>query len=142
MSNKELRKFDTWATRDLDSGKLEYSNFIHPLCDYSYANYMRSKQIIGGEYRRWDNWQKWIPEESLFDSLIRHIETLKLLKKWFIVVETKKDWVVDWIVTNKIKAEHLDQIDSFDVKDLETELNAIRFNAEALKLSILTNTND
>ena len=34
------RNFDTGATRDTSSGKLEYFGFMHPLCDFSYANYM------------------------------------------------------------------------------------------------------
>lgn len=139
MWKEKLRKFDTWATRDISTGKLEYSNYIHPLCDYSFSAYMRSKQIIWDEYRRGDNWQKWIPAESLFDSLIRHTETLKLLRKWYMVIETRKDWVIDWIVTWKTFDFDISDVDDYDIKDIETELNAIRFNSEALKLSIIKN---
>jgi hypothetical protein len=40
------REFDTGATRDTDNGKLEYSRYINPLADYSFAEYMKSKQVI------------------------------------------------------------------------------------------------
>lgn len=129
---KDHREFKTGATRDSDTGKLEYSNFIHPLNDYSFAKYMQTKQIIGGEYRKWDNWQKWIPFESLFESLVRHTEILKLLKKWYKVFEYKENWVVKLVVNPKeilLKAEE---------KTMENELNAIKFNSEAMKLQILT----
>lgn len=135
-----MRTFDTGATRDNNNGKLEYSNFIHPLADYSFAEYMKSKQIIWGEYRRWDNWQKGIPEESLYESLIRHIETLKLLKKWYKVVELSYENNTNWIVTEgNIEWEKYTPWAKIDVKDIETELNAIRFNSEAMKLYYLDN---
>lgn len=131
------RTFDTGATRDIDDWKLEYSRYIHPLADYSFAEYMKSKQIIWWEYRRWDNWQKWIPPESLFDSLIRHIEIVKLLYKGYNIIEVSKDWKIDLIVENKLTEINLDMYDRFDIKNLEQELNAVRFNSEALKLNII-----
>lgn len=132
------RTFDTGATRDLATWKLEYSNYIHPLADFSFAEYMQSKQTIGGEYRRGDNRQKWIPPESLFDSLIRHIEIVKLLRKWLIVIETKKDWVVELVILhNPYHLKDPNDYDFWEQKDMVQELNAIRFNSEALKLSIL-----
>ena len=129
---KTHRIFDTGATRDSNQGKLEYSNYIHPFADYSFAEYMKSKQLIGWEYRRWDNRQKGIPPESLLESLVRHIEILKLLTKGYTVVETQgtawtKMYVYKW--DDKIVWDH---------KDMISELNAIRFNAEALKLYYLT----
>ena len=127
------RTFDTGATRDSDQWKLEYSRYIHPLADYSFARYMQSKQIIWGEYRRGDNWQKKIPEESLFDSLVRHIEILKLLKKWHRVDEIKNE---DWTTDLLLDLESNDWI-CWDRKTIEGELNAIRFNSEALKLYYL-----
>ena len=133
------RTFETGATRDIDDGKLEYSRYINPLCDYSFAEYMKSKQIIWWEYRRWDNWQKWIPPESLFDSLVRHVEIVKLLYKWYNVIETKKDWHIELHILKQDEKMNLDWYDFFDIKYLEQELNAIRFNSEALKLNILNN---
>ena len=133
---ENFRTFDSGATRDAADGKLEYGNYIHPLNDYSFANYMKWKQIIGGEYRRGDNWQKGIPDESLFDSLIRHIEILKLLRKGHKVIEIKVkgkiDLIIDW--------EAPENAEVFE-KNIIDELNAIRFNSEALKLFYLTQNN-
>lgn len=129
------RTFDTGATRDSDTGKLEYSRYINPLADYSFAEYMKSKQIIGGEYRRGDNRQKWIPTESLFDSLVRHIEIVKLLRKWHNVIEAKFRWEVMLFIDKY--PEEAYWYENIDEKSMVNELNAIRFNSEALKLSIL-----
>ena len=133
-----FRKFDTWASRDLANGKLERSNYSHPLCDYSFANYMKSKQIIGGEYRRWDNWQKWMPSDVLFESLIRHTNELRLLYKWYRLFETKTDWVIDMIILPKNTVFNEDEFDFCEEKTIEMVLNAIKFNSEALKLNVLS----
>ena len=140
MDKPTHRIFDSWATRDSDTGKLEYSRYINPLADYSFAEYMKSKQTIGGEYRRGDNRQKWIPPESLFDSLIRHIEIVKLLRKWHTVTEIKKDWVISLYVDSPEKIPY--EYETYDKKYMVQELNAIRFNSEALKLSILQSKED
>lgn len=133
-----FRTFDSWASRDLATWKLEWQNYSHPLNDYSFANYMKSKQIIGGEYRRWDNRQKWLWRNSLFESLVRHIEVLKLLYKWFRVFETKTDGVIDLIVLQKWQIFDEDSFDFCEEKIIENELNAIRFNGEWLKLDYLS----
>lgn len=135
------REFDTWATRDKADGKLEYANFINPLCDYNFAEYMKTKQIIGWQYRRWDNRQKWIPHESLFDSLVRHTEILKLIYKWYDVYECLLNGeVVMWVFHSWTAYEVPSQwYASVIKKDIISELNAIRFNSEALKLHYLNN---
>ena len=141
-ATESFRKFDTWATRDSWQGKLEYSNYINPLCDFSFAEYMKSKQIIWWEYRSWDNWQKWIPYKSLFEWLVRHTEILKLLYAWHHVVEHKFKWdtnlqvlrnssEVDWFILSLHWKEGVSDI---QIKTIETELNAIRFNGEGMKL--------
>lgn len=122
---------DTWATRDSAIGKLEYSKFINPQCDYSFAKYMKTKQLINGEYRPWDNWQKWLWFMNCFESFVRHTEILKLLVGWNKVYEYKQDWEIILEVNPK-------EVDpSWEEKQLETELNALRFNSEAMKLEIL-----
>lgn len=135
---KTFRTMETWATRDNNSWKLEYQNYINPLCDYSFAQYMKWKQIIWWEYRRGDNRQKWLWKESLFESLVRHIEVLKLLYKWYRVFEVKKDWVADLIVLEKNTIFDEKSFDFCEEKNIITECNAIRFNSEALKLDILS----
>lgn len=134
---EKFRTFPSWSTRDTSNWKLEYANYIHPLADYDYAEYMKSKQIIGWQYRRWDNWQKWIPEESCFDSLVRHVEILKLLKHWFDVYELEKDWNIDWIVVKTWESIKTEKWTNVYKKDIKSELNAIRFNSEAMKLYYL-----
>lgn len=133
-----FRTMPSGASRDSDFWKLEVSNYSNPLCDYSFNCYMRSKQIIGGEYRKWNNRQKWLGRDSLFESMCRHVEILKLLYAGFRVFETKKDWVVDLVVLQK---EHIFDDTSFDFceeKDIITECNAIRFNICGLQLDYLS----
>lgn len=124
-----IRTFDTWATRDTANGKLQTSKYSHPLCDYSFNTYMLSKQFINWEWREGDNRQKWLWKESLFESLCRHIEELKLLTYWYKVYEERNDWVVTTVLENP-KWEYVE-------KNIIETLNAIRFNTEALKLHYL-----
>ena len=128
----DFRKFNSGATRDSSNGKLEYEWYINPLNDYSFAEYMKTKQIIWWEYRKWDNWQKWIPTSAIFPSLIRHIEILKLLYKWYKVYEYK--------VWEEVKLHVWDNPPELvEQKNIIQELNAIRFNTEAMKLNYLLN---
>jgi hypothetical protein len=120
------------AFRDIRTWKLEVSNYVHPLSDYSYFQYMKSKQTINWEFRRWDNRQWGLWEDSLFESLCRHIETIKLLKKWYHVYEVKKDWVCDILVYTQEK--DIIGYDFVEKKNMIDELNACRFNSEWLKL--------
>src|SRR2546421_13037312 len=64
----ETRQFDTGATRDADTGKLDYEGFISPLVDRRYAEYMhrcRLRNVPAGQtIRASDNWQKGIPVET------------------------------------------------------------------------------
>lgn len=131
-SMETVRKFEWGSCRDGNAGKLEYGWYINPLCDYSFATYMQSKQIIGGEYRAWDNRQlgDGIPPESLYDSLVRHMEVLKLLIKWNNVYERKDG---DWVTHLDVDAETPFAC-NVEQKTIINELNAIRFNSEALKL--------
>lgn len=126
-----IRVSDTGATRDTGNWKLEYNKYINPLCDYNFSMYMRSKQIIWWEYRDWDNRQKWLWSNSLFDSLCRHIEILKLLMKWHRVFEYK-DWDKIQLVVDPIEISMW-----WEEKQIITELNACRFNSEWMKLELL-----
>ncbi len=132
-----FRTFPSWSTRDTAQWKLEYSNYIHPLADYSYSQYMKSKQIIWWEYRSGRNRQKWLPEESCFESLIRHIEIVKLIKHWFDVYEYNLDGVIDWDVVPSWTKPSIPEWAIVDHKNIESELNACRFNSEAMKLYYL-----
>lgn len=123
------REFETGATRDTANWKLQTSKYSHPLCDYSFNTYMLSKQFINWTWRDGWNWQLWIPPESLFESLCRHIEELKLLTYWYKVYE-ERNWDTVTTVLN-------DPVWEYVEKNFIETLNAIRFNTEALKLHYL-----
>jgi len=92
---------------------------------------MLSKQYINWVYREWDNRQRWIPKESLFESLCRHVEELKLLIYWYRVYEERNGDSVSVVLENP-------QWNYIEKNIIET-LNAIRFNSEALKLYHIQN---
>jgi hypothetical protein len=73
------RQFDTGATRDSDTNKLDYEGFESPLVTKRFAEYMHKNRLQpDGSLRGSDNWQKGIPKEAYVKSLVRHVEDLKL----------------------------------------------------------------
>jgi hypothetical protein len=73
VRERNMRKFDTGATRDTDEGKLDYEGFLSPLVLEAYAEYMQSNQIqADGDLRPSDNWQKGIPKDAYMKSGWRH----------------------------------------------------------------------
>lgn len=69
----QVRRFDTGATRDLDTSKLDFEGFLSPLVLKRFAEYMHSnRQLADGSYRDSDNWQKGIPETAYIKSGFRH----------------------------------------------------------------------
>jgi hypothetical protein len=72
-----MRTFDTGATRDSDSDKLDYEGFLSPLTLRRYAEYMHQHQKqADGKTRASDNWQKGIPFTAYMKSLWRHLVEL------------------------------------------------------------------
>lgn len=68
-----MRTFETGATRDTDSGKLDYEGFLSPLVLERYAQYMdEHRRQADGAFRDSDNWQKGIPRDAYMKSLWRH----------------------------------------------------------------------
>lgn len=68
-----IRKFDTGATRDSDSGKYDYEGFVSPLVLERFAAYMdRHRMQPDGSLRDSDNWQKGIPQTAYIKSGWRH----------------------------------------------------------------------
>ena len=68
-----MRTFDTGATRDTDTGKLDYEGFLSPLVLERYARYMHQNRVqADGSLRDSDNWQKGIPLEAYMKSGWRH----------------------------------------------------------------------
>ena len=70
---KEMRKFETGATRNLDDGKFDYDGFLSPLALKRFAEYMhKHRKQKDGTLRNSDNWQRGIPKEEYIKSLWRH----------------------------------------------------------------------
>lgn len=69
----KIRKFETGATRDTDTNKLDYEGFLSPAVLTCYAEYMHKNRIQSdGTLRDSDNWQKGIPVAQYMKSLFRH----------------------------------------------------------------------
>lgn len=74
-----MRVFDTGATRDSNDDKLEYEGFESALVTKRYAEYMHAhRKQADGNLRAPDNWQKGIPKAAYVQSLVRHIQDVKL----------------------------------------------------------------
>lgn len=70
---KPMRRFATGATRDADTGKLDYEGFLSPLVVDAYARYMDfHRHQADGSLRDGDNWQKGIPRGAYIKSAWRH----------------------------------------------------------------------
>lgn len=79
-----VRQFSTGATRSPLAGKLQYSGFISPIVLKRYAEYMHRHRLQSdGELRDADNWQKGIPDDSAFDSMLRHVMDIWLYSRDF-----------------------------------------------------------
>jgi hypothetical protein len=133
--NKEIRVFSSGSTRDTSEGKFEYYGFIHPLNDYSFSEYMhKHRKQSDGNLRDSNNWWKGFGKDVPLQSLVRHLEDLKLLHTGYFVYEEKKDGECRRIVRSK-KIKNLEE----NCKEITLEecCNAIRFNVEAYKLEII-----
>ena len=68
-----MRTFESGATRDDDTNKLDYEGFFHPEVMQAFAKYMHKHRMMAdGSLRDSDNWQKGIPADQLMKSLFRH----------------------------------------------------------------------
>lgn len=68
-----MREFNTGATRDIDTNKLDYEGFLSPLVLEEYAKYMNKNRVqADGSLRDSDNWQRGIPKDVYMKSMYRH----------------------------------------------------------------------
>jgi len=68
-----MRTFDTGATRDTDTDKLDYEGFLSPRVLRAFAEYMHENRVqADGSVRDSDNWQKGIPQAEYMKSAWRH----------------------------------------------------------------------
>jgi hypothetical protein len=108
-----VREFGTGATRDLDANKLDFEGFLSPLVLERYAEHMhKARKMPDGSMRESDNWQLGIPMVVYIKSLWRHFFAVWKLWRGLPVTEVVKGETI--------------------VKDLETELCALLFNASGM----------
>ena len=68
-----IRSFDTGATRNIDTNKLDFEGFLSPTVLESFAEYMHGHRTQkDGTVRDSDNWQKGIPIPVYMKSMFRH----------------------------------------------------------------------
>lgn len=69
-----IRTFDTGATRNTDTNKLDYEGFLSPSALKSFAQYMHKHRMqADGKLRDSDNWKKGISFDSYMKSMFRHM---------------------------------------------------------------------
>ena len=68
-----MRKFETGATRNVDTDKYDYEGFFSPLVLERRAAYMHKNRVqADGKLRDADNWQRGIPLSVYMTSAYRH----------------------------------------------------------------------
>jgi hypothetical protein len=73
LENPPIRKFETGATRDADTDKLDYEAFFSPAVLRRRAEFMHKNRFQkDGSLRDGDNWKKGIPRREYVKSLWRH----------------------------------------------------------------------
>ena len=70
---KDLRKFETGATRNIDTEREDPEGFLAPEVIEVYIAFMHKNRFQkDGTLREADNWQKGIPQRAYMKSLWRH----------------------------------------------------------------------
>lgn len=78
----QIRAFETGATRNLDTNKLDYEGFLSPAVLQEFARYMNDHRMQkDGVLRAADNWQKGIPIDVYMKSMHRHFMDLWMLHR-------------------------------------------------------------
>jgi hypothetical protein len=135
MIKTQIRVLKSGALRDTDNGKFEYLGFMEPYNDYSFAKFMHKHRLLpDGTMRASNNWQKGFGREVTIQSLVRHVEDLKLLYTGYFVYEFREGGKAERIVLRK-KLKKLPK--NYKEIDVEECCNAIRFNVEAFKKEYL-----
>ena len=77
--NGTIQAFDSGATRDTATGKLDPEGFTHPMVMKQFYKYMNMHRVQSdGKLRDSDNWQKGIPKTAYMKSLKRHCDEVWL----------------------------------------------------------------
>lgn len=84
----DIRKFESGATRDTETGKLDYEAFMSPLVIQAYARYLHKHRFQSdGNIRDGDNWQKMFGDKHYdvcIKSLFRHFMDAWLIHDGFM----------------------------------------------------------
>lgn len=102
---REMREFDTGATRDSDHDKLDFEGFLSPLAVEAYAKYLNAHRVqANGHLRDSDNWQKGIPFAVYMKSLWRHFHAMWKLHRMMVwgrpVAEADLDEAIGGVLFN------------------------------------------
>lgn len=69
-----MREFESGATRDDDTNKLDFEAFLSPAVLFRYAAYMNKHRTRSdGTLRDGDDWQKGMPLDVYMKSAVRHM---------------------------------------------------------------------
>jgi len=66
------QKFETGATRDGDTDKIDFEGFLSPLALEAFGDYMHRARHTKQGMRDSDNWQRGIPLSWYMKSMFRH----------------------------------------------------------------------
>jgi hypothetical protein len=89
---EKIRTFESGATRDSDSGKLDYEGFLSPIVLHRYAQYMNHhRKQSDGSLRESNNWTKGIPRHQYTKSLFRHFMDVWNLIRGYTELSTTTD---------------------------------------------------
>ncbi len=81
---KEIRQFNSGATRDTVEGKLSYVRALSPIVLQRYVQYLDvHRKQSDGSMREFDNWKQGIPKEAYLDGSGRHFVAMWLLEHGF-----------------------------------------------------------
>ena len=80
--NGVMREFETGATRDTNTNKLDIEAFLSPEVLLRYSEYLNAnRQQSDGSLRDGDNWQKGIPKYVYMKSMTRHFLDVWLIHR-------------------------------------------------------------
>lgn len=86
------RTFDSGATRDLDTDKLDYEGFLSVDVMIAFGEYMHAhRKMKDGSLRASDNWQKGMPLEAYIKSAFRHLVDLWYMHRHNVPAYSRPD---------------------------------------------------
>ena len=90
MEEKDVRTFDTGATRSPNGGRPDPEGYMSPLVEQRFCEYMLKHQLqTDGTLRPSDNWQKGMPLPTYMQGMKRHLQHLWLRFRGWTVTDPK-----------------------------------------------------